>query len=172
LLAAPRFVLSVIGTEYVSGEILLFILASGILPFAIATNTISRFNYLADSRKVLSIGLIQITGFIVGFILLVPVFESVGAAFAILISYSVSCIPALVWSEKVLLRHVANTAIAVIAGFAISIMCRLLLSDTVVTEFVIVAASILSTTTLIFALKITSISEVRTLVKSVINTAT
>ena len=172
LLAAPGFVLSVIGTEYVSGEILLFILASGILPFAIATNTISRFNFLGNTRKVLSIGLIQIIGFIVGFILLVPVFESVGAALAILISYSMSCIPALVWSEKVLLRHVANTAIAVIAGFAISIMCRLLLSDTIVTEFVIVVASILSTTILIFALKITSISEVRTLVKSVVNTAT
>jgi O-antigen/teichoic acid export membrane protein len=172
LLTAPKFVLSLIGTDYVSGQILLFILASGILPFAIATNTISRFNYLGKPRKVLFMGLLQMTGFVVGFILLVPVFEAVGAALAILISYSMSCIPALIWSEKILLRYVANTAIAVIAGLAISSMLKLLLPDMMITEFIALAASIFITTALIFALKNTSISEVRTLLKTMVNSTT
>jgi O-antigen/teichoic acid export membrane protein len=172
LLTAPQFVLSLIGTDYISGQLMLFILASGILPFAIATNTISRFNYLGKPKKVLFIGLLQLIGFVVSFNLLVPVLEGVGAALAILISYSISCIPALIWSEKILLRYVANTAIAVIAGWAISSMFRLLLPDMVINEFITLAASIVITTTLIFALKNTSISEVRTLLKIVVNSPT
>jgi O-antigen/teichoic acid export membrane protein len=172
LLTAPQFVLSLIGTDYISGQLMLFILASGILPFAIATNTISRFNYLGKPKKVLFIGLLQLIGFVVAFILLVPVFEGVGAAVAILISYSISCIPALIWSEKSLLRYVANTAIAVIAGLAISSMFRLLLPDMVITELITLTASIFITTTLIFALKNMSISEIRTILKTVVNSST
>lgn len=172
LLTAPEFILSLIGTDYISGQLMLFILASGILPFAIATNSISRFNYLGKPKKVLFIGLLQLIGFVVGFILLVPVFQGVGAALAILISYSMSCIPALIWSEKSLLRYVANAAIAVVAGWAISNMFRLLLPDMVITELIALAVSIFITTTLIFALKNTSISEVRTLLKTVVNSST
>jgi O-antigen/teichoic acid export membrane protein len=172
LLTAPKFVLSLIGTDYISGQLMLFILATGILPFAIATNTISRFNYLGKPKKVLFTGLLQLIGFVVGFILLVPVFEGVGAALAILISFSISCIPALIWSEKSLLRYVANTSIAVIAGWAISSMFRLFLPDTVITEFITLAVSISITTTLIFALKNMSISEVRTILKTVVNSPT
>ncbi|HXW12319.1 MAG TPA: polysaccharide biosynthesis C-terminal domain-containing protein, partial [Nitrososphaeraceae archaeon] len=167
-----EFILSLIGTDYISGQLMLFILASGILPFAIATNSISRFNYLGKPKKVLFIGLLQLIGFVVGFILLVPVFQGVGAALAILISYSMSCIPALIWSEKSLLRYVANAAIAVVAGWAISNMFRLLLPDMVITELIALAVSIFITTTLIFALKNTSISEVRTLLKTVVNSST
>jgi O-antigen/teichoic acid export membrane protein len=172
LLTAPTFVLSLIGTDYISGQIMLFILGSGILPFAIATNTISRFNYLGKPKKVLFIGLLQMIGFIVGFIVLVPVFEGIGAALAILISYSISCIPALIWSEKILLRYVANTVIAVIAGYAVSSIFGLLLPHGVINELTTIAASIFITTALIFAFKNMSISEVRILLKTVVSSTT
>ena len=157
LLTSPHFVLSLIGTEYVSGQILLMILAAGILPFAVATNTISRFNYLGMSRRLLFIGSLQMIGFIVSFILLVPPFKEVGAALSILISYSVSCIPALIWSEKILLRYIANTAIAIIAGWGISNIVKLLLPDGIINEITTLLTSIIVTMVIIVALKNTSI---------------
>ena len=166
LLTSPDFVLSLVGTQYVTGKPLLMILAMGILPFALATNTISRFNYLGMSRRLLLIGSLQIIGFVVSFILLAPSFKGVGAALSILISYSVSCIPILIWSEKTLLRYVANTAIAVIAGWAISNTFRLLLADMAIIEFITFATSILITAIVILALKNISISEIRTILRT------
>jgi O-antigen/teichoic acid export membrane protein len=172
LLTSPQFVLSIIGTEYVSGQILLMILAVGILPFAIATNSISRFNYLGASRRLLFIGSLQMIGFIVSFILLVPTFKGVGAALAILIAYSVSCIPALIWSEKILLRYIANTAIAIIAGWGIASIVKLLLPEGIINEITTLLTSIIVTMVIIVALKNTSITEVRTLLQSVVRGTT
>jgi len=171
LLVSSKFVLSLIGTEYVSGEILLMILSVAILPFAIATNTISRLNILGKWRELLFIGSLQIIGFIVSFILLVPHLQGVGAALSILISYSVSCIPALFWSERILLRYVANTVIAVAAGLGASSIFKILLPEGNVNDFATMLTSVLVTLIVIFALKNTSISEVRILLKTVVKGA-
>lgn len=172
LLTSPQFVLSLIGTEYVSGQISLMILGVGILPFAVATNTVSRFNYLGMSRRLLFIGSLQMVGFIVSFILLVPPLKVVGAALSILISYSVSCIPALIWSKKILLRYIANTAIAIIAGWGISNIVKLSLPEGIINEITTLLTSVVVTMVIIIALKNTSISEVRTLLKTVVNSTT
>ena len=169
LLTSPHFVLSLIGTDYVSGQISLMILGVGILPFAVATNTVSRFNYLGMSRRLLFIGSLQMVGFIVSFILLVPPLKVAGAALSILISYSVSCIPALIWSKKILLRYIANTVIAIIAGWGISNIVKLLLPDGIINEITTLLTSVVITMVIIIALKNTSISEVRTLLKTVVN---
>jgi O-antigen/teichoic acid export membrane protein len=168
LLSSPKLVLSVIGTEYVSGYVVLIILAVGILPFAISTNMISRLNYLGSTKKLLTIGLLQVIGFIVGFILLVPQFSAMGAALAILISYSISCIPALIWSEKILLRYLAFTVVAVIAGSATSMMLGLLLPEGLLNEITSVTTSIVVTFTTVFVLKNTSITEVRKILETVV----
>jgi len=172
LLVSPAFLLSFIGPEYISGQNLLVILAIGILPFAIVTNTISRFNYLGKTRKLLFVGLLQTIGFIVSFIILVPEYKSSGAALSILISYSISCIPALIWSEKILLRYVANTAIAVGASWALSNLLRLFLPPGIYSEVTTLFVSILVTMIIIFVLKNTSVSEVRTLLKSAVTNTT
>ena len=172
LLSSPYFVLSLIGAEYVSGQILLMILAAGILPFAVATNTISRFNYLGMSRRLLFIGSLQIIGFIVSFFLLVPPLNGVGAALSILISYSVSCIPALIWSEKILLRYIANAAIAIIAGWSVSYIVKLSLPYGIINEIATLLTSIIVTIVIIVALKNTSITEVRTLLQSIVRGTT
>jgi O-antigen/teichoic acid export membrane protein len=172
LLTSPQFVLSLIGTEYVSGQILLMILAVGILPFAIATNSISRFNYLGMSRRLLFIGSLQMIGFIVSFILLVPPLKVVGAALSILISYSVSCIPALIWSEKILLRYIANTVIAIIAGWGIANIVKFSLPGGIISESTTLLTSIIVTMVIIIALRNTSITEVRTLFQTVLRGTT
>jgi O-antigen/teichoic acid export membrane protein len=171
LLSSPKLVLSVIGTEYVSGYVVLMILAVGILPFAISTNMISRLNYLGMTRKLLMIGSLQVIGFIVGFILLVPEFNAMGAAFAILLSYSVSSIPALIWSEKILLRYLVYTIVAIIAGSGTSIMLGLLLPEGLINEVTSVATSIVVTLATVFALKNTSIAEVRKILGTVVKGA-
>ena len=108
------------------------------------------------------------TGFIVSFIVLVPQINVIGAALSILISYSVSCIPALIWSEKILLRYVANTSIAVIAGWGISYIVKLSFPDGIINEITTLLTAIVVTMVMILALKNTSITEVRTLLQSVV----
>jgi O-antigen/teichoic acid export membrane protein len=168
LLGSPQYVLSFIGTDYVSGEMLLLILGLGILPFSIVTNTISKLNYLGKSRKLLFIGFLQFITFVVAFMILVPQFKGMGAALSILLSYSVSCIPAMAWSEKILFRYFANTVIAIAAGWGISNIFRLLLPDGTINEFITALSSIAVTLTIIFALKNTSITEVRTLLRTMV----
>jgi O-antigen/teichoic acid export membrane protein len=168
LLAAPTFLLSLIGPGYASGQTVLLILAVGILPFAIVTNSISRFNYLGMSKKLLSIGSLQMIVFIVGFIFLVPQFKGEGAALSIFLSYSISCIPALIWSEKVLVRYLANAAFAVICGWGASNIFRLMVPEGIVNELIAVLTSIIVTLIMIFVLKNTSITEVKTLIKTVL----
>jgi len=168
LLTSPYFILSLIGTEYVSGQVMLIILAVGILPFALATNAISRFNYLGMSRRLLFIGSLQMIGFIVSFVFLVPPLQGVGAALSILISYCVSCIPTLIWSEKILLRYIANTAIAIMAGWGISNIINILLPDGIFNEITTLLTSIVVTMVIIIALKNTSVTEVRTLLQTVV----
>ncbi len=168
LLVSSKFILSLIGSEYVSGEILLMILSIAILPFAIATNTISRLNILGKSRELLLVGSLQMIGFIMSFVLLVPHMQGVGAAISILISYSISCIPTLFWSDRILLRYIANTVASVVAGLGVSIFFKALLPEGIVNVFVTLFTSVLITLIVIFALKNTSISEVKILLKTVI----
>jgi O-antigen/teichoic acid export membrane protein len=168
LLSSPKLVLSVIGPEYVYGHVMLLILAAGILPFARATNTISRFNFLGMTRKLLVIGSLQVIGFIVGSILLVHTFEGVGAAIAIFLSYSISCIPALIWSDKILLRYLANTVIAVIAGTGVSIIAGILLPEGLITHFISLTTSVIVMLIIILTLKNISASEVKKILKPVV----
>jgi O-antigen/teichoic acid export membrane protein len=171
LLASPAFILSLIGEGYDSGQLLLMVLAVGILPFAVVTNTISRFNYLGKLRKLLFIGLVQAVSFVVGFILLVPQFGSLGAAISILISYSISCLPSLLWSEKASVRYLVNVIIAVVAGWVISVILRLFMTQGVTSEVTLMITSMAVTLVLIFAFKNTTIGEVRGLLKTVVGSS-
>jgi O-antigen/teichoic acid export membrane protein len=172
LLAAPTFVLSLIGPGYDSGQTVLLILAVGILPFAVVTNSISRFNYLGMTRKLLCIGSLQMIVFLIGFILLVPQFKGEGAAISILLSYSISCIPSLIWSEKVLLRYVAIAGFAVLCGWGASNIFRLMIPEGLATELIAVSSSIILTLVIIFVFKNTSIKEVKTLIKTMVKGTT
>jgi hypothetical protein len=60
----------------------------------------------------------------------------------------------------------------VIAGWAISSMLRLSLSDMVIIDYITLATSLLITTILLFALKNISISEIRTILRTVYSNPT
>lgn len=168
LLSSPEFILSLVGPGYSSGYFILIILAAAIIPFAIATNSISRFNYLDMPRKLVFVGCLQIIGFIVGFFVLVPLLSTVGAALSILLSYTLSCVPALIWSEKILLRYLLNAVIAVLGGVAISEFIEILMPERTISDITLALTSVIVSLIIIFVLKNTSVQEVRTLVKTIL----
>ena len=172
LLSSPEFILSLVGPGYSSGYLILIILAAGIIPFAIATNSISRFNYLDMPRKLLFVGGLQICGFIVGFIVLVPLLSTVGAALSILLSYSLSCIPALIWSEKILLRYLLNAVIAVLGGVAISDFIDIFMPERIISDITLALTSAIISLVIVFVLKNTSVQEVRTLINTMLKNKT
>ena len=125
-IVAPRDILSIIGPEYASADTVLLVLSMGILPTAVAMNAISKFNNLGHERKIITIGVIQTVGFLTSFLILVPYYGGLGAAYSILIAYTASAVYAVSLFERAEKRYIANCAIAVIigcvSGYAINFM--------------------------------------------------
>lgn len=119
LILTPRAILSLIGPEYQSAETVLRVLSIGILPSIVVLNAISRFNILSQSKKILWIGITQITSFLISFFLLVPSYGMLGGAFAILIAFLCSFVLSVIWSKKIMIRIIASScaSIAISWGF-------------------------------------------------------
>src|SRR5919198_6293332 len=92
IISSPKFILSVIGMQYLPGETILLVLSIAILPFSITMNFISKSNNLEMSTRLISIGLIEILVFLIAFFFLVPHYGTIGAAFATLIAFVSSCL--------------------------------------------------------------------------------
>jgi O-antigen/teichoic acid export membrane protein len=164
LVVAPRDILSIIGAEYAAAHTVLLVLSMAILPTAIVMNTISRFNYLGQQRKITALGVIEIAGFLMSFMILVPYHGSLGAAYAILIAYSGSAAFSVYWSERLQRRYIAASVIAVIIGWATGYAISLMLDY----KLAIIISSALAASAVVLALKNTSISEIGQLIKSII----
>jgi O-antigen/teichoic acid export membrane protein len=116
LLVAPKFLLSILGPQYIPAEKILLILSVGVFPSSIVLNAVSKLNNLNKPKKIVSIGSIQISTFLVAFVFLVPLYGTLGAAISILVSFAAASIPSLIWSGHLILRYTANSCIAIIAG--------------------------------------------------------
>lgn len=116
LIVAPQFILSIIGTQYVSADKILLILSVGIFPSAIVINAVSKLNNLNKPKKIVLIGSIQVSVFLISFVLLVPLYGTLGAAFSILISFAIASIPSLMWSGRLVIRYAANSFAAIIVS--------------------------------------------------------
>jgi O-antigen/teichoic acid export membrane protein len=165
LIVAPRDILRMIGPEYASADAILLVLSMGILPAAIAMNAISKFNNLGHGKKIIAIGVIQTIGFLMSFLALVPYYGSLGAAYSILIAYTASAVFAVFTFEGAQKRYVANSVIAVIIGCASGYAINFILNY----SLPIIVSSIVATSIVLLALGNTSISELRQLIRSVIN---
>jgi hypothetical protein len=121
---------------------------------------------LGDRRKIITIGVIQTVGFLASFLILVPYYGGLGAAYAILIAYTASAVYALSLFGRAEKRYVANSAIAVIigcvSGYATNFMLDHSLPTIVSSVIAVVAASVV-----LLALKNTSVSELKQLIKSI-----
>jgi O-antigen/teichoic acid export membrane protein len=169
LVTSPRLILSLVGTEYLSGEDILLVLSIGILPFSVVMNTISRLNYLGQSRKLLYIGFIQILTFLLSLSLFVPSYGTLGAAFSILISFCASFILSVIWSERVLLKYIAYSAIAITLGWTLGSIVGYSISSVSENSFLNQIAVLVTSTTVTFVviilLKNMSIKEITELLK-------
>jgi O-antigen/teichoic acid export membrane protein len=163
LIVAPRYILSIIGPEYASADTILLVLSIGILPAAVAMNGISKFNNLGQGRKIIAIGIIQTVGFLTFFLILVPYYGSLGAAYSILIAYTASAVFAVSMFERAERRYIANSAVAVIigcvSGYAVNFMFEHNLPA--------IVSSIVATSVVLLALRNTSVSELRQLIRSI-----
>jgi O-antigen/teichoic acid export membrane protein len=164
LLVAPKDILAVLGMEYAAAHNILLVLSMGILPTAIVMNAISKFNNSGEQRKIIAIGLIQIAGFLTSFVLLVPHYGSLGAAYSILIAYSASSAFSVYWFERLQRRYIAASLVAVIIGWAAGYIISMILDY----SLIVIISSVVTTLVVVFVLKITSTSEIRQVIRNVI----
>src|SRR5919106_637579 len=162
LIVAPKEILSVIGAEYASASTVLFVLSIGILPTTIAMNAISKFNNLGHGRKIIAIGVIQVAGFLISFFILVPHYGDLGAAYSILISSTASAVFAVPLFERAERRYIANSVIAVIIGSTTGYVINFMFEHSLLT----IISSVVATSVVLLALRNTSVSELRQLIRS------
>jgi O-antigen/teichoic acid export membrane protein len=163
LIVAPQFILSIIGTQYISAEKILLILSIGVFPSAIVINAISKLNNLNRPKKIVSIGSIQISIFLVSFVFLVPLYGTLGAACSILISFAIASIPSLIWSGRLVMRYVANSCAAIIAS---TIVGYVIISINVAYTPAAILASFCIALIIVLILKNISTTEIIKLVRS------
>jgi O-antigen/teichoic acid export membrane protein len=171
LVIGRQSALSIIGGQYIEAEMILIVLAISILPSSIVINAISKFNYLAQSRKLMLLAGAQILAFIVSFFLFVPAYGVFGAACATLLSYTVASIIAVGWSERILIRYISIAGVAVVAGCISGYAVTLLFEHSVIQAFVSIAFSIAVSIGVVFALKNISLTEVKYLIGDTIRNA-
>jgi O-antigen/teichoic acid export membrane protein len=166
LIVAPKSILSVIGPEYASAEIILLVLSIGILPSSIAINAISKFNYLGKSKELITIGSIQILAFLIPFIFLVPLYGTLGAAVSILIAFVGSSIPSIIWSERISMKYIGNSAFAIISGFTLGYVVGIIFDG--IHPAVQILISTGAALAVVLALKNTTAREIGQLVRDVL----
>ena len=165
LLASPQFLLSLIGEQYVSGGAVLFILAIGIIPFCIVTIGVSKFNYLGRYRIIISIGAIQLVALLIPFYILTPQYGTIGAAYSIIISYILTSIPLIIWSERILLQYIFKCGIAIAGGWSVSYAISISFhSDTIFDSLLPVIASFAISLLLIGHLTNLRLDEIKSLI--------
>lgn len=165
LISVPSFILSLIGEQYVNGDLVLLILSLGMVPFSIVTLGISKLNYLCHYRLLVFVGMVQLVSLLISFFLLTPDYGIVGAAFSIIISYIFASVPLVILSKKQLLVYLANCCIAIAGGWFASYSVSIIFpSETTFVSILQILVSLSISSLLILYLKNISIAEMKSLI--------
>jgi O-antigen/teichoic acid export membrane protein len=166
-LAAPSFILSIIGTDYIAGEMTLLLLSLAILPFSVVVNAISYFNYQNHTRKLLLVGFVEICSFIIFFLYFVPIYRVEGAALSIFSAFIVSSILSVVWLGWRSIKYVARAGIAIgigwVFGYSLGVMVG---RSDIIDLFIPFMSSMTASFLLVVAFKNISFAEITKLVKT------
>lgn len=162
LIIIPSPILALIGDEYASAEIMLQILAASILPFAVTINSISKFNNIGSSNRVVLVGLVQLTVFLASFSLLVPQYGTLGTSIAILLAFTASSIPSIIGLEKISFKNFAVSGISIIMGIAAGQGLKIISDQPII----IASLAIVVTSGILLLLKNITISEISQLARS------
>ncbi|HJT49007.1 MAG TPA: oligosaccharide flippase family protein [Nitrososphaeraceae archaeon] len=165
VISSPKFILSIIGMQYVPGETVLLVLSIAILPFSITMNSISKFNNLQMTARLIAIGLVEIIAFLIAFVFLVPHYGALGAAFSTLTAFASSSLLSLAWSDRRTIRYVGVSALAMSAGFVVSHIINLSISIHPVSMILI---SMVISLGIIIILRNISTNEINQLAKGII----
>ena len=166
LLVVPRSILSLIGQEYTSAEILLTVLALSIIPAAITVNMISMLNNLGKSKMLITIGILQIVTFFVCFFVLVPPYGIMGAAISILVAYCVSSATLLCSIEHQSFKYILFTCFSIGAGIITGYILGITLSNNL--EFLVAVGAVGVSIVVIVISKNLTLREVELMCKAVI----
>ena len=169
IVASPKTVLLLVGKEYIQAEAILLVLSIGILPFAIVENAISKFNYLNKPRILLFVGFIQLLSFLVSFLILVPYFGTLGAAFSIITGLIASAIVSIFWLERALIRYIINSGISIVLGWITGYIFLLVSAGDLVDQIAAMVSSMIVALISVIALKNTSVSEIKHLIKTMVS---
>ncbi len=162
LIVAPGTILGLIGPAYTKADDILLVFSIGILPYIIISNTISKFNNLNKSKKLALIGSIQIISLIIGILVLIPTFGIIGAAYATVLAFFVSSIPSIVWSERMVIKHVLKSSISIIIGLG----SGYLLTYYNFEVYFIIPVTFMASLILIFLLRIITVSEIKKIIQT------
>jgi O-antigen/teichoic acid export membrane protein len=167
LLTSPTFILSLLGNQYLSAETILIVLAIAIFPLTIVTNAISKFNFSGNSKKLVLLGTIQLLVFLIFFFLLVPYAGTLGAALSILIAYSATSITAILWLDRILIKYILVSGIAIFIGYCAGKTLEVFLvgTGTAISNILPLIIALCVTLCIVMILKNISISEIRELVR-------
>ena len=160
LLAAPQFVLSLVGPNYATEAASFFILSLSIIPAAILNIAIAKLNTSNKLKQLVIVGLVQIATFLSAFFILTPAYGLIGAAVSILIGFAASAILSLGWShEHPFLRAILLSSVAIIIGWMAGYSLQVLagLQSPIILISVSAAATILA----LFSTKAVSVTDVR-----------
>jgi O-antigen/teichoic acid export membrane protein len=119
LLSEPERILGIIGQQFVQASDLLIIFSLSIIPFVIVTNSISNFNNLNQSKKIMMIGMIQLSVFLISFFILVPSYGVTGGAYSIFISMIISAIFSIIWYGSSILKNISFSCLSIFVVFVL-----------------------------------------------------
>lgn len=164
LIASPDLILSIIGDQYVSQASSLMILAIGILPFSVITTSISNFNYLKQSRRIIIVGTVQLSAFAISFFILVPMYGTIGNAISITIGFLTSAAVCLYWTERIGIKYVLTSILAVVIGCMFGRFALVFAENVVLSTFI----CFLVTTIMIVLLKNITVKDLKGIITSTI----
>jgi O-antigen/teichoic acid export membrane protein len=154
LVVSPKFILSLIGSEYTSGYMILLFLSVSILPYCIVVNTISKLNNFGKSKRLVLLGAVEVSTFLLAFYFLVPHYGTLGASIATLFAFIAASVPSLIWSQRTLIKHIISVGIALAGGIGAVYMLSALVGLHPLT-----AIGISAGLTMTFLLKLKTISS-------------
>jgi len=166
LLVVPGSILSLIRSEYESAEAVLLVLALSIIPSSITVNMISKLNNLGKSRILILTGTVQIATFFLCFFVLVPIYETMGAAISILVAYLSSSLLLIILTDHRSFRYIISACLSVLAGIIVGYMINLIVGYQ--QQFLIMIFSVVVSIVVIFASRNMTITETKFLLKAML----
>lgn len=164
IVAQSGTILGLIGTNYMVASLELSILGLAILPASITIIAISEFNTTNQLKKILSIGITEISVFLISFTLIVPSTGILGAALATLMAFLVSSILSILWIKKVSIKYIINSTLTLAIGLLFWKILVLLLGDDNTINILTIVVALAISTILIFYLNKISLCEIKEMI--------